>query len=260
MKKTLSPSSINQFMKCSAQYWFKKIIGPKPPTIALLYGTAVDEAINVDLEQKITTHEDLPVDDVKDAFVSKWDEGKQETLFFDNDKPEELREVGINSVGHWLKETAPTVQPMSIQEKLEAKIDGSDYELFQFADVITTDNEIIDNKTSGRSLPDKNGVVVPHDHRVQLTMYSLGFKYNYGQEPSSLGLDYLVKNKSPKVQRARWKPNGDDSKLVLSLINRVAKGIDKEVFIPNRAHFMCSKRFCAFWRECQQEFGGKVKS
>jgi hypothetical protein len=91
-------------------------------------------------------------------------------------------------------------------------------------------------------------------------MYSLGFKYNYGQEPSSLGLDYLVKNKSPKVQRARWKPNGDDSKLVLSLINRVAKGIDKEVFIPNRAHFMCSKRFCAFWRECQQEFGGKVKS
>ena len=259
-KPHLSPSSITQYMKCSAQYMFKKIIGPTPPTIALLYGKSIDEAINVDLEQKIETREDLPVDDLKDAFVTGWDEGKQLTLFHSNDKPEELREIGVKSIEHWHKDIANSVQPSHVQEKLFVEFEDFDYNILQFADVITEDRVIIDNKTAGRSITEKNGIIsVPHDHRLQLTLYDIGFKVNYGKEPTELGLDYLIKNKTPKSQRTRWKPNKTDKNYALTLFKGVAKGIDNETYIPNRSHFMCSKRFCAYWRECESNFGGKVK-
>ena len=119
MKKPhLSPSSITQYLKCSAQFMFKKQLGPKPPGIALLYGKSVDNAINVDMEQKIVTKENLPSDDVKDAFVTEYDNNKDDTFFHRDDKPDILREVGINSVGKWADEIAEKIQPISVQEKL----------------------------------------------------------------------------------------------------------------------------------------------
>ena len=90
-KPHLSPSSITQYLKCSAQYMFKKKLGPKPPGIALLYGKSVDNAINVDMEQKIVTRENLPSDDVKDAFVTEYDNNKDDTFFHKDDNPDVLR-------------------------------------------------------------------------------------------------------------------------------------------------------------------------
>ena len=93
----------------------------------------------------------------------------------------------------------------------------------------------------------------------QLTMYGIGYKINYNEDIKELGLDYLIKNKSPKIQQVRWKPNNTDKKYTLGLIKNVANGIDNETYIPNRSHFMCSKKFCAYWKECEKNFGGKVK-
>ena len=259
-KPHLSPSSITQYIKCSAQYMFKKVIGPMPPTIALLYGKSIDRAINVDLEQKINTREDLPAGDLKDAFVTSWDKDKQSTIFFKNDKPEDLREVGVKSIDLWHKDIAKSVQPSHVQEKLFVEFEDFNYNILQFADVITEEKVIIDNKTAGRSIPSKDGnIAVPHDHRLQLTMYDIGYETNYGERPQELGLDYLIKNKTPKSQRTRWKPNNDDRSYTMNLFKSVAKGIDNETFLPNRGHFMCSKRFCAYWKECESNFGGKVK-
>ena len=261
MKKPhLSPSSITQYLKCSAQYMFKKQLGPKPPGIALLYGKSVDNAINVDMEQKIITRKNLPSDDVKDAFVTEYDNNKDETLFHKNDNPDVLREVGINSVGKWADEIAEKIQPISVQEKLAIEFDDFNYDILQFADVITEDKTIIDNKTAGRSVPQKDGEFkISNDHMLQLTMYGIGYKENHNEEVNELGLDYLIKNKNPKIQQVRWKPNNADKKYALSLIENVAKGIDNETYIPNRSSFMCSKKVCAFWSECEKNFGGKVR-
>ena len=259
-KPHLSPSSINQYLKCSAQFMFKKMIGPKPPGIALLYGKSVDNAINIDMEQKIVTRENLPSDDVKDAFVTEYDSNRDDTFFHRDDKPDYLREVGINSVGKWADEIAEKIQPISVQEKLAIEFDDFGYDILQFADVITEDKTIIDNKTAGRSVPQKDGEYkVSYDHILQLTMYGIGYKENHNEDIKELGLDYLIKNKNPKIQQVRWKPNNADKKYALGLIKNVAKGIDNETYIPNRSSFMCSKKFCAYWNECEENFGGKVR-
>tara|TARA_R100000700_G_C3178529_1_gene154301 strand:+ start:1884 stop:2696 length:813 start_codon:yes stop_codon:yes gene_type:complete len=261
-KPHLSPSSITQYLKCSAQFMFRKLIGNKPPSIALLYGKSVDEAINVDMEQKILTRKNLPMDDIKDAFVTEWDENKDDTEFHSNDKPDALREIGINSVGHWSDTVAQDIQPKFVQKKLAVEFDDFDFDILQFADVITEDDVIIDNKTAGRSVSKnkKSGrLVIPHDHRLQLTMYDLGYEVNESTKAKSLGLDYLIKTKTPKVQQSRWMPNQQDRQYVLGLMEHVANGVKKEVFIPNRNNMMCSKRFCAYWQECEKKYGGRVK-
>jgi len=261
-KKHLSPSSITQYLKCSAQYMFKNLIGPKPPTIALLYGKSVDSALNTNLEQKINSREDLSEDEIKDAFVTEWDSNKDTTRFFNTDKPDELRETGIKSVGLWRNEVAENIQPVSVQEKLAIEFEDFNYDILQFADVITEDDVIIDNKTAGRSVSKnkKSGrLVIPHDHRLQLTMYDLGYEVNESTKAKSLGLDYLIKTKTPKVQQSRWMPNQQDRQYVLGLMEHVANGVKKEVFIPNRNNMMCSKRFCAYWQECEKKYGGRVK-
>ena len=258
----LSPSSITQYIKCSAQFMFRKTIGAKPPGIALLYGKSVDEAINVDMEQKIDSKKNLSEDDVKDAFVTEWDANKDNTEFHSVDKPKDLREIGINSVGEWSNTIAKTIQPKAVQQKLPIEFNDFDFNVLQYADVITDDGVIIDNKTAGRSISVSKvteKLLIPHDHRLQLTMYDIGYEVNESSQATGLGLDYLIKTKKPKIQQARWKPNKQDRQYVLQLMETVANGVKKEVFIPNRNNMMCSKRFCAYWRECENKYGGKVK-
>ena len=261
-KPHLSPSSITQYLKCSAQFMFRKTVGPKPPSIALLYGKSVDEAINTDMEQKIESKVNLPSDDIKDAFVTQWDSNKNDTEFHKTDKPEALREIGIDSVGHWSETIAKEIQPKMVQKRLAVEFNDFDFNILQFADVITEDDVIIDNKTAGRSVSISkvtNKLLVPHDHRLQLTMYDIGYEVNESIKAKSLGLDYLIKNKKPKIQQPRWKPNKEDRQYVLGLMEHVANGVKKEVFIPNRNNMMCSKKFCGYWQECEKKYGGKVK-
>jgi hypothetical protein len=230
--------------------------------MALLYGKSTDEAINVDMEQKITSHVDLPVDDLKDAFVDAWDTGKDNTEFFPKDKPEELKEIGINAIGTWVQEVAPTVNPEAVQKQLIIQFPGFDYDILQYADVITQEKGVIDNKTAGRSIStnkDTGELIVPSEHRLQLTMYGMGYEANYGEDPVSLGLDYSIKNKTPKMQRVSWAPSKTDKQLAFNLVVGVAEGMSKEIFIPNRNSMMCNQRMCGWWRECEAKYGGQVK-
>ena len=261
-KPHLSPSTINQYLRCSSQVLFKKTVGPKPPGMALLYGKSTDEAINVDMEQKITTKKDLGSDELKDAFVDSWDKNKTDTEFHTNDKPDELREIGIKAIGRWTDEIAPTIQPKSVQEQLPIQFPGFEYDILQYSDVITVDNKTIDNKTARTSVTtnkESGLLLVPPEHRLQLTMYGLGYEAVHGEEPSSLGLDYSIKTKEPKMQRAEWTPNKNDKQLAFNLIVGVAEGLDKGVFIPNRNSMICNRRMCGWWRECEAKYGGTVK-
>ena len=38
----------------------------------------------------------------------------------------------------------------------------------------------------------------------------------------------------------------------------VQQAIRTGLFLPNRSNYMCSRKYCAFWRACQNEFGGEV--
>ena len=122
---------------------------------------------------------------------------------------------------------------------------------------------MIDNKKAGKSPPkDKEtGLYRPasFDDQIQLDFYDMGHEIHYGHRPKILGLDYMVKTKTPLVRSVTWAPNDADRTFILNLIGHVVNGIKKEHFMPNRGHFMCSKKYCGFWEKCEENWAGKVK-
>jgi hypothetical protein len=36
------------------------------------------------------------------------------------------------------------------------------------------------------------------------------------------------------------------------------RAIRMGLFLRNRSNYMCSRKYCTFWRACQNEFGGVV--
>jgi hypothetical protein len=39
----------------------------------------------------------------------------------------------------------------------------------------------------------------------------------------------------------------------------IQDGMRTGLYIPNRVGFLCSRRYCGYWRRCEREFGGAVK-
>lgn len=71
-------------------------------------------------------------------------------------------------------------------------------------------------------------------------------------------MDCLVKNKKPKLVEQAYTVEECDLIEVERMYPLVQQAIRAGLFLPNRSNFMCSRKYCAFWRACQREFGGKV--
>ena len=262
-KPHLSPSSINMMSRCAAQWNYRYKEGIKrPPGIALLRGKSTDVSISYNMQQKIESHEDLKEDEVVDAFVTEWDTEKGNTLLLPDDKPEEQREGGINQIKHYHKEMAPTIQPETVQEKFEIEVEGFDYNLLGYSDIITDDGIVIDNKTASKS-PPSNGNI-QFDHLLQMTVYDLGYQMSRGKEAKGVRLDYLIKTKTPKIVTVEPKITNAERTFLQKIMGITAERatmLFKEEITPtpNRAGFLCSKRWCGYWKMCESDFGGKVK-
>ena len=72
-------------------------------------------------------------------------------------------------------------------------------------------------------------------------------------------VDTLVKTKVPALVEQEISIDTADIASTEKLYPLVQKGIRGGFFQPNRSHFMCSKKYCAFWRACEREFGGRVE-
>lgn len=257
-KRHLSPSQINMFLRCGAQYYFRYILGLKcPPKSAMTFGSSVDAGLNFNYSQKIQSRKDLKVNEVLDAYSTAFDLGKSETEWEKEEDPAEIKDTGIVLLKKYQDEIAPTIQPASVQEQLAIPFDDFDYDLLGYIDLIDEKGVIIDNKTSGKSPAkdkDGDGYKISADHDIQLSTYALGYRIKYGKPEKGLRVDYLIKTKEPKFIQVPLKKKNEDLNFLLRLIGYVADGIKKEVFIPNRLGMLCNERWCGYYHKCMKEF------
>ena len=121
----LSGSSLNTYLRCARQWELAYVQRLKrPPSLKMALGTAGHFAAEVDLKQKIETHQDLPLDMVLDAFRDSWD---KETI----DSPEVpdkketkplMLDSGIAAMKVWHAEVAPDVDPIMVEEPIQFTI------------------------------------------------------------------------------------------------------------------------------------------
>jgi RecB family exonuclease len=121
-----SPSSLTMLRRCPYQWQERYLKGKKTrPAEAPVMGTAVHAAFERNFGQKIETHEDLPMVDLLDWYMS---EGFAQVVYDEQEKaleevqwdtgPEETRQRGYQIVAAYQKIVAPRIQPLQVETKI----------------------------------------------------------------------------------------------------------------------------------------------
>ena len=253
-------------MRCPAQYYFRYIQKLKQaPSGPLHFGITFDEGISFNYEQKVTTEKDLPKDDVTDVFLDKFDGGKKEVEWYDEDV-EETRDKGIKLVDLHMTDHAPAIKPKLVQEKIEIVVPSVKKKIITVPDLITTDGKVTDFKTTGKT-PNKNketGLFMPSEENLRQGMlYSVAHEAKIGYSPLAVELIYHVKTKTPKIVVVTVATSQAQEEFAIGQVQRVERAItaceNEKIYYPNRGHMMCSRKMCGFWLECEQRYGGDVK-
>lgn len=251
MRLRLSPTSINQYLRCPRQWAYRWIEGLRvPPAGAMKLGRSFHHAVEANYRQKIESHKDLPQDEVVDRFADSFKrEMESEEVTLDPwQTKDKLKDEGV-----WVTKThhrviAPQVQPVAVEHRIELPIgiddDPMSCELVGVVDLVDDHNIIRDNKAVAR-IP--NEIDVNRD--IQLTSYSLLHRLATGKPESGLTLDVVVKGKGI-AQVLKTRRTKEALALHVNLIGNVAKGVKAEAFPQNPTTWACSPRFCGYWDKC----------
>jgi hypothetical protein len=117
-------------------------------------------------------------------------------------------------------------------------------------DLLDSEGRIIDLKTAA-----KKPTGISHDYAFQLTSYTM-------ITPGATGecrLDTITKTKTIQIVQEPWRIGVDDRRYAETMYPMIQDGMRTGLYIPNRAGFLCSRRYCGYWRRCEREYGGAVK-
>lgn len=144
----LSASQLSMLMRCPEQYRRRYVAGlMERPAAALVWGKADHQAHETNFRQKIDSHTDLPVDDIKVAFAEAFDQASDDDIDWGADKPGELKDKGVELVALYHQQVSPKVQPTAVEERFELRIPGVPVPVVGFIDVIE-DARGIERKTA----------------------------------------------------------------------------------------------------------------
>lgn len=148
----LSASSLKMAVRCPEQWRNRYILDKKePPALALMLGGADHKAIETSMSKKITTHEDLPVGEVRSAFVQEI-ERRVEGVGGINDvvvkgaesKQDKVREYdharrhGQEVVAAYHTSVSPHYQPTSVEESFTIEVPGLPVKVIGYIDLVAT--------------------------------------------------------------------------------------------------------------------------
>lgn len=253
MTTYLRPTGINTFLDCSAKYLFQEIEHVATPNKAYLaFGSSIHRTLEKNYSQKIETKTDLPVDEAKQFFADVFDDefGQVDKIDLIDEKPGQIKDQGVKLIEKYQKEIAPRIIPVAVEQRIKVTFTGYDYGLAGTIDLYDADSVILDHKTTSKKI---NGTI-PEGYKRQISAYAL-LEEATGRKVSAARIDYFKRD----TVEVKHLPVQIDKEHFFSTFQSVGEAIKNGVFIPNRNSFLCSKRYCKFFAECEKKFGGKVK-
>ena len=246
--EVLSPSQVNTFLNCPAKWYFRYLVGLRErATGSLALGTAFHAAVAANFRQKITTHRDSPLDEMRVLFGEAFAQATKDAALREDEDVEELARLGDALLSVYMAEGAPSIEPAAVEMEVGGEIAG--VKVRGFIDLLDIEGRIIDCKTAARR---PSGVSA--EHALQLTTYAM-------VTPGATGtcrLDTLTKTKTVQLIQQTHEVGPDQRKLAENLFPMVQDSIRDRVYLPHRNSALCSRRYCGYWRECEREFGGRV--
>jgi hypothetical protein len=248
-REVLSPSHVRTFLDCQARWYFKyREHLPDPQTSNLALGKAVHAALAENFSQKISSREDLPTAGVMALFRQAWSEERGQTEFAEDEDADGIGKCGEAMVMRYMDEIAPFVQPAASEFFVAGEIGGVAVQ--GIVDVVDEDHHIIDLKTRTRRPP-----FISFADAFQLATY----RQLLPTTDACVHIDNLIKTKTVQVVRQTLELTPEDLHITVVLYPLVREAMQTNTFLPNRLSLSCSRRHCAFWRQCEREFGGYVR-
>jgi hypothetical protein len=246
----LSPSQVRCFFDCQARWWFKYGLHlPERKNSSLALGLAVHQALEVNFREKIETREDLETAGVVCVFREAWMEQVPQTVFTADESQGDLRRTGERLVSKYMDEVAQTVEPAAVELDVQGEISG--VAVRGRVDVLDVEGRLIDFKTASR----RPSSVSP-DYAFQLATYQQITPGASGE----VRIDSLVKTQTVQIVQQAYTVWDADVRATQVLYPMAQKAMGSGMYCPNRQSMLCSQKHCSFWKQCEEEFGGRVRS
>lgn len=257
----LHASGLNLLFKCGVQFEKRYIDGEiMPPGTAMVIGSTVHKAREVDLIHKRDSGGPLPVDAVADVadmeFERRW---LHEAVELDAEE----KSIGAARVKGASKDESillarrhsrilmPQLQPLHVERKIRVSIPGIKHDLEGALDLLTNDGVLHDCKTSNKRL----GTDAVEDS-LQLPFYDLLVDAADGQRPKRHALDVVQKVKDEDKYRKKYQREAayivdveppDNHDAIIARIQRAERIIESGLFTPAPPDaWWCSNEWCGF--------------
>jgi CRISPR/Cas system-associated exonuclease Cas4 (RecB family) len=245
----LSPSSVNQWVSdCQAKWFYKRVLGlPDKRSSALAIGSAIHTAMAANFRQKLETKQDLPTEGVTAIYRDELEKELTDVSLEKGETAADLRECGEVMTRVYMAECAPRIQPAAVEKPVRGLI--GDVPVQGFIDVIDTAGAIVDLKTAS-----KKPAGIHAGYRLQVATYAM-------LEPTASGrarLDTLTKTRTVALHGQTVEVTDSDRKQATRLYSIAREQMQTGLYIPNRSSHLCSRKYCAFWERCTDEYGGFV--
>jgi hypothetical protein len=160
----LSPSQANQFLNCSARWWFKYGAGlPDPRGGSLVRGSTVHKCIEHWFKLRMTgaTPE---IDDIAEFYEDAWEAQAADAQFAKTDDIDDLKRSGARLLRLYLEQVAPEIRPAKLEQKVTGEIGG--VRVQGWIDQVDSAGRILDVKTA-----EKSPSGIGSDYAFQLATY-----------------------------------------------------------------------------------------
>ena len=245
---TLSPSQVGCIMDCAYRWHAKhQLQMPEPPTSNQVLGRAVHAALAANFEQKCDSKADLPVLGVLAVYREAWAVLTEGLEFHDAEDPDELGKTGEALVAKYMEEAAPRIEPAAVEMRVEGVIAA--VKVAGYIDLLDVHGCVIDIKTA-KARP--TGIAPMHRFQVSTYRYLTNLAQGCGR------IDTLVKTKSPQLIQQTFAITEQELRAIHTIYPEAQALMRGSVHLPNRQSMLCSRRHCAFWRHCEEKWGGEV--
>lgn len=254
----VSFSQVSMFQRCPEQYRRRYINREViPPAVAMVKGTAIHKAAEVNHKQKIVTGADIPRADIIDAAVGTMHTVvKNEGLFLDADERargqravvDDAEKSVITMSSLYADSVAPTIQPAAVELEQVIQLNGDGDELSGRIDVVDSAEHVVELKTAKRKMNDDDIAAM-----TQPTFYSALYRVLNGRFPAGVRVTRLVDTKTPAVQDVTTTRNDDDVAAMLPVVGATIAAVKSESFTfayGQAGAWWCSPRFCGYWSTC----------
>jgi RecB family exonuclease len=203
----LSASSITEYLKCPQRYYLSHVLRLRgTQSLARAIGQAVHSGVEALWKSPVR-----PLDALRATFARELESVPTEEIAAD---PEALADAET-MLATYRREVFPVFHPTYVEEPFLVETEG----VLLSGTIDAADEDVHDTKTRrGKTINGRRPASFhPDEYRLQLTIYSLGYKVLAGTWPGRLILDVLNRRggyKSYEVQ-----PDYGELREVLALVN-----------------------------------------